>query len=69
MLVHDLLLTIAFQEHAERIETNNRPAQPHAIAQKNRDRRLLPLQMLEEGILKAMNVVLCHPALMYVVLR
>lgn len=65
VLVDDLLLTIAFQEHAERVETNDRPAQPHAIAQKNRDRRLLPLKMLEESILKAMNVVLCHLALMY----
>ena len=60
VLVDDLLMTIAVEEHAESVKSCNDPLQPYAIAQKNRDRRSFPLQMLEEGILKTMNVVLCH---------
>ena len=60
VLVDDLLMTIAIEEHAEGIKTSNNPAQLYAIAQKNRDRRSFPLQMLEEGILKTMNIVVCH---------
>jgi hypothetical protein len=56
-------LTIAFEEYAERVKTHNDPPQPHAIAQKNRDRRSFPLQMLEEGILKTVNIVVGHLAL------
>ena len=48
MLVDDLLLTIAFEEQAESIRSNNGSPQPDAIAQKNRDRRSFPLQMLEK---------------------
>jgi hypothetical protein len=60
MLVDDLPVTVAVQEHAESIKTSNGPPQLYAIAQKNRDRRSFPLQMLEEGVLKAMNIVVCH---------
>ena len=60
VFVDDLLMTIAVKEHAESIKSCNDPLQPYAIAQKNRDRRSFPLQMLEEGILKTMNIVVCH---------
>jgi hypothetical protein len=53
-------MTVAFKQHAESIKINNDPPQPYGIAQENRDRRSLPLQMLEEGILKTMNIAVCH---------
>ena len=59
VFVDDLLMTIAVKEHAESIKSCNDPLQLYAIAQKNSDRRSFPLQMLEERILKTMNVVGC----------
>jgi hypothetical protein len=53
-------MTIAFKQHAESIKANNDPPQPYGIVQEDRDRRSLPLQMLEEGILKTMNIAVCH---------
>jgi hypothetical protein len=53
-------MAIAFKQHAESIRTSNDAPQPYAIAQEYRDRRSFPLQMLEEGILKTVNIVVCH---------
>ncbi len=60
VFVDDLLMTIAVKQDAESIKSCNDPLQPYTIAQKNRDRCSFPLQMLEERILKTMNVVVCH---------
>ena len=63
VLVDNLLLSVAIKQHAESVKTGNDAPQPYAIAQKNRDRRSFPLQMLEERILKTMNIIVCHSAL------
>lgn len=60
VLVDDLLMTIAIEEHAERIKTGNYSSQLDAVAQEDRDRRSLTLQVLEERVLEAMNVVVGH---------
>ena len=60
VLVDDLLMTIAVKEHAERIKTGNYSPQLDAVAQEDRDRRSLALQVLEERVLETMNVVVGH---------
>src|SRR5262245_11901210 len=60
VLVGDLLMTIAIEQHAERVKTGNYSPQLDAVAQEDRDRRSLALQVLEERVLKAMNVVVGH---------
>src|SRR5262245_65631962 len=55
-------MAVAVEQHAERVISRNDPLQPDAIGQKDRDLRPLPLQMLEEGILETVNVVLRHLA-------
>jgi hypothetical protein len=60
VLVDDLLMTIAIEQHAERVKTGNYSPQLDAVAQEDRDQRSLALQVLEERVLKAMNVVVGH---------
>jgi hypothetical protein len=59
-VLDDLLMTIAIEQHAERIKTGNYSSQLDAVAQEDRDRRSLALQVLEERVLEAMNVVVGH---------
>lgn len=60
VLVDDLLMTIAVKEHAERVKAGNYSPQLDAVAQEDRDRRSLALQVLEERVLETMNVVVSH---------
>jgi len=57
VLVDDLLMAIAIEQHAERIKTGNYSPQLDAVTQEDRDRRSLALQVLEERVLKTMNLM------------
>ena len=60
VLVDDLLMAIAVEEHAERIKTGDYSPQLDPFAQEDRDRRALALQVFEERVLETMNVVVGH---------
>jgi len=60
VLVDDLLLAVAFQENAEGVEPGHDALQPDAIGEKDRHGRPPPLEVLEERILKSVDIVFGH---------
>ncbi len=60
VLVDDLLLAIALQQHAERVKPGHHALQPNTVGEKNRDRRPPAQEVIEKGILKSVDIIFSH---------
>ena len=60
MLIHELRVTVAAQEHTKVVEPAHDPLELHAVDQKDSKRRLVLAYVVQERVLKILDSVCTH---------
>jgi hypothetical protein len=60
VLVDDLLFAVPFQQDTKRVKTSDHALQPDAIGEEDRDWRSSALEVIEECVLKPVDIVFRH---------